>query len=180
MSRRPSAGGKESLVKIVDERFAANIWRYVWQCALATLALLVVLLILDVATNAVVIASLGASSFIAFVMPHSSMSSARRLVGGYLIGTAAGTMCFWASQASAIEGVALVAGREHVIFGAVSVGLAIFMMAISNTEHPPAAGLALAVVLSPWDGRTVLVTLAAIVALSLLKRLLKRWMIDLV
>ncbi len=166
-------------MRIVDERFLANVWRYVWQCALATLALLVVLLILNVATDAVVIASLGASSFIAFVLPHSRMSSPRRLIGGYLIGTGAGAVCFWLSGVPEFGEVAWVAHPEHVIFGAAAVGLAIFLMAITNTEHPPAAGLALALVLSEWGRMTVIVTLAAIVALSVLKWLLKRWMIDL-
>jgi CBS-domain-containing membrane protein len=55
----------------------------------------------------------------------------------------------------------------------VSVGLAIFVMVLTNTEHPPAAGVALGLVLGECSILTVTVVLVGIVLLSLIKRVLR-------
>jgi CBS-domain-containing membrane protein len=47
----------------------------------------------------------------------------------------------------------------HVVFGAMAVGLAIFVMVITGTAHPPAAGLALELILNEWSPLTIVVVL---------------------
>ena len=54
-----------------------------------------------------------------------------------------------------------------------------FVMVVTKTEHPPAAALALGLVLNEWDFMTLLVILAGIVSLSLLKRLVLPILMDL-
>ena len=49
----------------------------------------------------------------------------------------------------------------------------------TETEHPPAAALALGYVLNEWDGGTVLVVLAGATALSLIKEALRNRLMDL-
>ena len=61
----------------------------------------------------------------------------------------------------------------HVVFGAMSVGLAIFLMVITDTEHPPAAGLALGLILNEWSFLTIVVVLVGIISLSVIKFILK-------
>lgn len=162
---------------VFDDKFRRNKVRYVGQCLLATLSILLVLLVLGVMTNAAVVASLGATGFIAFTMPHRQACRPRYILGGYLVGAAVGSACH------ALAGVAwpaILSGVEpQVIFGALAVGLAIFLMVVTNTEHPPAAGLALGLVLSGCSVTIVAVSLAGVVGMLLVQRALKRFLIDL-
>ena len=171
-------------MRILDRKFHKNVLRYLAQCALATLAVAVILLILSEIQQAVIAASLGASSFIAFTMPHTNASRPRYLVGGYVCGMASGV----AMQALGDflgRTVAAPAWEQWpihgaVLFGAAAVGLAIFLMVITNTEHPPAGGLALGVVLAEWDPIALVVPIVGIVALSLARLALKPILINLI
>jgi CBS-domain-containing membrane protein len=51
-----------------------NLNRYLLQCTLASVVVLILLLILDTVTQTVLIAALGASTFIAFAVPRSLQS----------------------------------------------------------------------------------------------------------
>jgi CBS-domain-containing membrane protein len=163
----------------LDARFKARKARYLFQCALATLAVLVVLLTLDRVQQTTVIASLGASSFIAFTMPRARLSKPRYLVGGYLVGTAAGCICWYIGTCGFWPLLRVPVAGVQVITGALAVGLAILLMVVVNVEHPPAAGVALAFVLNEWDGSTILVVLVGIASLVILKTLLQPILVDL-
>ena len=162
-----------------DERIhGGNIKRYLVQCGLATAVVLVLLLVMDTVTQTVLIAALGASTFIAFAVPRSLQSSPRHLIGGYLVGTLVGslisvlqTMVDWASVMDPHAGL--------IIFGALSIGLAMFLMVITSTEHPPAAALALGIVINEWDLLTLIVVMAGAVVLSIVKQLILPLLMDL-
>ena len=171
-------------MRILDRRFHKHVARYLLQCALATLAVALILLILSEIQQAVIAASLGSSAFIAFAMPHTNAARSRYLVGGYVCGMASGV----AMQAfGEFVGRSLGAGAWEqwpihgaVLFGAAAVGLAIFLMVITNTEHPPAGGLALGVVLAQWDALALAVPIVGIVALSLARLAMKPILINLI
>jgi len=167
-------------MRIFDRKFHKHVGRYLFQCALATGAVLVILMVLDVITQAVIIASLGASSFIAFTMPHANVSRPRYLVGGYVCGMAAGIAMSVVGKAVGNPTVGEWTVRGDVVFGATAVGLAIFLMVITNTEHPPAAGLALGVVLAQWNTLALVVPIVGIVALSLARLGMKPILINLI
>ena len=139
-----------------------------------------ILLVLDFFSNAAIISALGASSFIVFAMPRANVSRPRYLLGGYLMGIAAGSLCYWLWQIPWVSGYITMPEHPNVVAGAVAVGLAIFLMAVTNTEHPPAAGVALGLVLGEWQVRTVLVIAGGIVALTLVKMLLEPVMMNLI
>ena len=167
-------------MRIFDRKFHKHVGRYVFQCALATGAVLVILMVLDVITQGVIIASLGASSFIAFTMPHANVSRPRYLVGGYVCGMAAGIAM---NAVGEVMGDPALGGwtlHGNVVFGAAAVGLAIFLMVITDTEHPPAAGLALGVVLAPSNTLALVVPIVGIVALSLARLGMKPILINLI
>ncbi len=166
-------------MKILDEKFKDNKIRYVFQCMLATLAVFIVLMILDAIANAAIIASLGASSFIAFTMPKADVSRARFLVGGYVVGVFSGSLCFGLSVIPAISQILNNQELSRVIFSAAAVGLAIFLMVILDLEHPPAGGVALGLVLNEFSLLSVAVILIGIVSLSVLKAVLKPFLINL-
>ena len=67
-----------------------------------------------------------------------------------------------------------------IVFGAISVGIAIFIMSITNTEHAPAAGIALGLVINQWSYNTILLILGAIIWMSAVRKLLKSHMMDLI
>jgi CBS domain-containing membrane protein len=153
--------------------------RYALQCGLAGIVVLVLLLILDAVTQTVLIAALGASAFIAFAVPRSPHSGPRSMIGGYAIGMIAGCLMAMLESAMNVQG----AGAAHavmVIFGAMAISLAMFAMVVTRTEHPPAAALALGLVLNEWDLLTLAVVMAGIVALSLIKRLVLPMLLDLI
>ena len=125
-------------MKLADSAFRKHIFKYVIQCVLATMAIYVVLLILDARSNAAIIGALGASSFIAFTMPRKHVSQARFMVGGYAVGITAGTLCHF---------LTVWTQWSPVPFAALAVGVAIFVMVVTDTEHPPAAGVALGLAL---------------------------------
>ena len=63
-----------------------RLWKnYLYQSLFAAVVVFIILLILSI-ENAVVIASIGASAFIAFTMPRQNFSRPRYLIGGYIVG----------------------------------------------------------------------------------------------
>lgn len=165
------------MMRIFDSRFSRNRSRYVFQCALATCCVLVVLGLLDVVSDTVVIASLGASSFLVFAVPDGNVSRARYLLGGYVLGCAAGTGCYWLAQWVPLVNLPI---ESVTVYGALAVGLTMFLMVITNTEHPPAAGVALGLVVQQWCWGTVLVAIAGVLSLLALRALLRPVLIRLV
>jgi len=167
-------------MKILDEKFLKNKWRYVLQCAMATAAVLAVLLLLNVVSDAAVIAALGASSFIAFTMPHANVSRPRYMVGGYVWAGAAGLLCWFVSVHPWLEALGMPPDKMVVLSGGAAVGLAMLLMVVTDTEHPPAAGFALGLaVMKEFSVEAVLVGVVGVVLLSVIKRLLKPALIDL-
>ena len=152
--------------------------RYALQCGLAGLVVLVLLLVLDAVTQTVLIAALGASAFIAFAVPRSPHSGPRSMIGGYVVGIVAGSSL---SVLNTLIGVS--AGADHavmVIFGAIAISLAMFTMVVTRTEHPPAAALALGLVLNEWNLLTLAVVLAGVIGLSIIKQLILPALLDLI
>lgn len=163
----------------IDRHFRRDdVKRYTLQCGLAGVVVLLLLLVLDAVTQTVLIAALGASAFIAFAVPRSLHSGPRHLIGGYLVGMLSGATMSWLSTMFAGSGNA-----EHavvIIFGALAISLAMFIMVVTRTEHPPAAALALGLVLNHWDPLTLLVVLIGVIALSITKRLVLPMLLDLI
>lgn len=66
------------------------------------------------------------------------------------------------------------------ISSVLAVTLTMFLMALLNYEHPPAAGLSLGLIVEPWTTFTIFVIVVVVALMSLVKYLLQRWLIDLV
>lgn len=155
-----------------------NIRRYAIQCTLAATVVLILLLVLDAVTQTVLIAALGASSFIAFAVPRSLVSSQRCMVGGYIVGIIAGTLMSTMNGSLDFSDT-VVSHTSLIIFAALATGFAMFVMVMTRTEHPPAAALALGLVLNEWTSLTLLVVVGGVVALSISKQLVLPWLMDL-
>ncbi|MHB8122753.1 MAG: HPP family protein [Desulfuromonadaceae bacterium] len=102
----------------------------IWSFISATLGILAIYGITNLVGHPLLIGSFGASAVLLFGATESSLSQPRNLVGGHLI--------------SAVVAVIVVA-----LFGptplamAAGVGLAIFVMNLTHTTHPPGGATAL-------------------------------------
>ena len=146
---------------------------------LATLTLLAVLFFLDVLFETAIIAALGASAFIVFTMPKTYSSDPRRLIGGYLVGISVGVVLYFVSKAEFSKDLFSSDTTPLIVFGAISVGIAIFIMAITNTEHAPAAGIALGLVINEWTNTTLIFILVAIIWMTVVRKILGPYLINL-
>jgi CBS-domain-containing membrane protein len=125
---------RRSVHKMVEE-FAMHWKSYILQCLLATATIFVVLALLTM-ERAVIVASIGATTFVVFATPRSMTAQARNVIGGHVVGFACGALC------------ALLPEFSHpcqLLAYSGAVGLSIFVMVVTDTEHPPAAGTALGV-----------------------------------
>jgi CBS-domain-containing membrane protein len=119
--------------------FREHWWHYVLQSALAAVTLLAALWVFSL-ERAAIVASLGATSFIVFAMPRSLTAKARNVIGGHTVGATCGLLCKlvlgWLSAGGSAYALMAYAG---------AVGLSIFGMVVTDTEHPPASGTALGI-----------------------------------
>lgn len=159
-------------MRLLDARFRRNKLPYILQCLLATASVAVLLIILDAISQTTLIAALGASVFIAFTIPEANLSQPRFMIGGYVVAVCCGCLCFWLMSLSSWQMVPI-RSFPNAAFGALAVGLAMFIMVLTDTEHPPAAGLALGFVLNEWDVRTVVIVLVGIIMVCVIKRALR-------
>lgn len=157
----------------IDPKFRRDRKKYIVQSLLASFVIFVMTIFIDIFINSVIIASLGATVFILFTMPHKKGSRGRYLFGGYSIGILAGllsTLMIVSDSSIVFESLRL----------AVAVGLAIFFMVVTDTEHPPAAAMAMGIALDGADIETVIAIYVCLTIVFISKKLMSRWLIDLV
>jgi CBS-domain-containing membrane protein len=148
----------------IDPKFTHS-WRaYVGQSAIAAGLLWIVLLTEDIIANGVVIAAIASSVAIVFLVPHSVASAPSRILGGHLAAVVAAYVVV--SIGLGVPGSVAGAAWFVDLSGALSLGLVVLLMAVTNTEHPPAAGsaLGLAVRHTPLEAVLFIITAAVIVA----------------
>ncbi|MDD5475862.1 MAG: HPP family protein [Syntrophales bacterium] len=150
--------------------FRSHWLSYVMQAALATASVFVVFTALR-QQHLVVAASLAATAFTVFAMPRNITASTRNVVGGHLLGLIFGSIfAFFPHE------IPLVQDATY----ALAVGAAIFVMTLTKTAHPPAAGTALGVVISGPSFQVVLGVVLGVTLLTLMHNLLKPMLRDLV
>jgi len=168
-------------MQIFDRKLKKYFHNYILQSLLATITLTIILYFENIFTSTAIIASLGSTTFIIFAMPKYATAQPRKVIGGHIVGVIVGIFCFYIAYLTQNrESLFLAQHVLRILIPSLSVGLSIFIMAITNTEHPPAAGTALGIVVQGWSYSTILVIIITISLLSLTKYLLKPWLKDLV
>ena len=124
-----------------------------------------------------IIASFGASAFLAFAFPNKRRSTPRCLIGGYFIGITVGCIVHYLTEIPLEQYLAL--KMVHVVAGALAVTLSMFIMSVTNTEHPPAASIALGFVINDWKWQTIVLVMIGISLICIIKEMLKPHIIDL-
>ena len=159
---------------LLDRRFLRRPHRYLVQATLAALTLGVLVAVEDALTNAATVTAIASSAFIVFMAPHSSMAGPRRVLGGHAIGLIIGLPAFL--LADRVFGDT---GLARDLTAAAAVGISMLVMAATDTEHPPAAGTVLGLVLASDPLRPAVMVILAALALSTARHVFGRWMIDL-
>ncbi|UCE72899.1 MAG: HPP family protein [Methanomassiliicoccales archaeon] len=145
---------------VLDEKLKEeNMWvHYVLQSLLATFSIFIVLVALI--NTPVIVAALGSTAFIVFAMPKNITAQPRNVLGGHVVGIISGSACV---------SMLLLLGNDSdfllILAASISVGLSIFIMVVTDTEHPPAGSTALGLVIhaaTPWD----LITYAGFILFS--------------
>jgi len=158
---------------LLDRRFLRRPHQYLLQATLAAATLGALVAISDLLTNAAIATAIASSAFIIFMAPHSSLSGPRRVLGGHAIGLIVGMAAFALAQ----NVFTTTLGRD--LTAACAVGVGMLLMAGTDTEHPPAAGTVLGLVLADDAIDPALMIILAALALTLARQVFKRWMIDL-
>ena len=171
--------GRRELFGIFDREFLHNPRAFVVQSLLAALVAAVILYFVEVLTHAAIVAALGSSVFVVFAIPRSGTAEPRRLIGGHVVAVAVGAFCYFLVLEGVLGELATTLEFVPWLVGALAIGLAIFVMTVTNTEHPPAAGTALGIVAHGWTHETVIFILACVVCLALFRKLLGRHLVDL-
>ena len=146
-------------------------WKhYVVQSLFATVVLAIVFVFLTL-QHVIVVASLGSTAFVIFALPKSITAKPRNVIGGNLVGLISGSLC------------ALIPQPNYwitLLVYSFAVGISIFIMVVTDTEHPPASGLALGVVFRGFTWTVAIAVISASVLLSLVHHFFKDSIRDLV
>jgi CBS domain-containing membrane protein len=150
-------------------------WKsYLFQCLAASATIFVILLLVSIHRKPIIIASLAASTFIVFTIPSYLTARPRNLICGHLVGLVCGLVV--------AELILPYFSPTIVIYEfwyAFAVGLSIFIMVATDTEHPPAAGTALGVVTLGFSMKLILTVLISISFLAGVHYLFKNRLRDL-
>ncbi len=157
----------------LDDKLNKKPRYFVLQTLLAFVSLAVALALLGIMGRRALVAALGSSLFIGFLTPNSYTARARNMVGSHILSGGIGMgvhqllKFFPETQATLI------------ILSSLAVALSMFVMVITDTEHPPAAGTALGLA-TAGGGLSFLFIVASVSIIALLKHLLDPWLADLV
>lgn len=147
-----------------------NNWKYyVFQSLLASVALAVVLIFLHL-QNLVIVASFASSIFIIFALPTNVTAQVRNVIGGHFVGLIVGAMCALIPHSTM---------AMTIVVYSFSVGLSFFLMTVTDTEHPPAAGTTLGVAMAGFNWDIAITVLIASIVLGIINRFCRRYIRDL-
>ena len=110
-------------VQLIDPGFKRHIRSYFFQSLLATFILFAVLLMKDALAQGAIIAAIGSSAFVLFIMPHSRTASPRHVLGGHLIGMVLGGAVSVLDNTAVGQDVLANVPMAFEIFAAAAVGL---------------------------------------------------------
>ena len=165
-------------MEFLDPQFKKNPRPFILQSLMALATFFIVLLFVEKVTQVVIVAALGASTFIVFSMPHTMTAAPRRLIGGHFMGLVSGSVCHFLF----IDGLSVNLNQSTALlaltFG-VAIALAMFLMAVTNTEHPPAAATSIGLLMAGWSWSAILFVLLFAGLLAIIHYALRRYLVNL-
>ena len=163
------------LPNILDQYIHSKWPQYLLQCFLAIMSLFLILIVGDSVMRAAIVVGVASSAFTIFVVPDSIAATPRKVIGGHLVAILIALLIVVLIQVLNINDSRLILD----ICAAFSVGIGIIIMVITNTEHPPAAGTSLGLIIHGFDWNSVIFIIASTLLLSLIRIILRNKMINL-
>ena len=156
-----------------DGKGDRSLKQIVIQCAVIFVALGLILMLYEF-LGGIIVASLGASSCILFLTPHTNGSRTVNLVGGYLLAAISGIIFGYLHIALIhIFGFAKVDVVLIVVCASAS-AFTTFLMACTRLIHPPSAALALGLAADPNCIRTAAAAILGILILCSIRYCLRK------
>ena len=163
---------------IADKRIRRNIKSYISQSLLTFICIGLSLLLYSF-FGGFIVASLGASSFIIFITPHTNSSRPRYVIGGYICGSIAGILfSFLHRFLPALD----LNGLDYtlILVCAAASALTTLLMVATGLVHPPAAALALGLAADQDCLKTAAAAIIGVLILCTARRLLRKYIKNLI
>lgn len=134
----------------------------------------------DTALGAIGATSLGSSAFLAFVAHDTAMACARRMISGYVIGLVIGAIgSYLLQKLGRCQGFHCPVGDLDVLIAAAVAMICMIVMITFASEHPPAVGIAIGLVLRQWDLSVLIVVAVTVLVIVIVKGVLRPWLVNL-
>ena len=163
---------------IADKKIRKNIKSYIFQ-SLLTFICVGIALMLHELFGGFIVASLGASSFIVFITPHTNSSRPRNVIGGYICGSVAGILLSLLHEH--------ILGLDYnelnytlVLVCAAASALTTLLMVTTGLVHPPAAALAIGLAADKHGLKAAAAAVISVLILCAARRLLGKYLKNLV
>ena len=164
---------------LFDRNLPGRAHNYIIQCGLASLSLFLILLVEDAVFRAAIVVAVASTAFTIFVFPNSIASTPRKVIGGHVVAVVAGSAMAAILVVLSVDNTAQNTRLIVDIAAALSVGLGTLMMVITNTEHPPAAGTAFALVIYPWSWSAIVFIISSAIILWMVRIVLRPRLVNL-
>ncbi|MCD8525288.1 MAG: HPP family protein [Gammaproteobacteria bacterium] len=151
-------------------KISARRWPYIIQPCLVVFyaAFVLVLLHFDehsAVFDAVALCSLLATAFAFFIMPRAPLTKLKNVLGGYAISLLSGVSFSLLAQ-KVLAYFPASADIVLMVFGLFSLFFVMVLMIALDYRHPPAMGLALALLILPWTSIGLLMIALAIFVMA--------------
>jgi hypothetical protein len=165
--------------------YSAPLKAYCWQIVLVTVFITVVLCVLAAFTDTLAFriigaTSISASAFIFFTRPHGDSANIRCMLVSYGLAILIALVIFYVAHHFNYPWLGVMLPYQYELFAAIVFALTLFCMLLCHLNHPPAAGLGVAIVINTWDLPSLWVIIGAIIALAVLKKGLSPYLKSLV
>ncbi len=169
---------------MIDKHFYKHKRNYLIQSLLAMVMIFTILHVLDIVGHTMAFriigsTSLGASTFIAFSVPHTETARARNILGGYGIAIVVGICGYFIANRVDLLFFLMHERFVYEFSAALVLGAIVWLMNLFNLQHPPAAGFGVGVVVDVWDINSLIVILGAVIFLAFFKTALRKRIINL-
>ena len=164
---------------LIDPKFARSYPSYFLQAGMATLVLLAIMFFVDSLSSAAIAAGLASSIIIIFLNPSNRTANLRAVLGGHLIALLIGSAFSFLLFSGPVHEALADTQAVRMLGFAAPVGLIILLMAVTDTEHPPAGGTAIGMASQVWQWEIFGSIIGALVLLAVLKLVLRQYVYDL-
>ena len=128
---------------LLDPKFRHRYEQCFLRAFLAFVAMAIILLFVESPSSAAIAAGLGSSVVGIFINPNGATARLRAMVGGDTMALLLGSVFSFILSAGSIETFTVDHSQFPALIMALSVGLLFLVMAITDTDHPPAGGIAI-------------------------------------